>query len=104
MPTDRTAIGYKWVFKTKHGSDGTVDRYNGQVVAKGYAQKYWVDYDETFSPVVRFAAIRALLAFTAANDIVVYQVDIVTAILYGTLEEEILCSNLKAMFSQVEII
>lgn len=57
LPPDRKAIGCKWVFKAKRGSNGTVERYKGRLVAKGYAQKYGVDYDETFSPVVRFSSI-----------------------------------------------
>ena len=89
LPADRTAIGCKWVFKTKCGSDSTVDRYKGQLVAKGYAQRFGVDYDETFSPVVRFSSIRAPLAFAVENDMLVHQMDVVTAFLNGTLEEEI---------------
>ena len=89
LPADRTAIRCKWVFKTKCGSDGTVDRYKGRLIAKGYAQRFGVDYDETFSPVVRFSSIRALLAVAVVNDMLVHQMDVVTAFLNGTLEEEI---------------
>ena len=89
LPANRTAIGCKWVFKAKTGSDGAVNRYKGRLVAKGYAQKYGVDYDETFSPVVRFSSIRALLAFAVQNDIIIHQMDVVTAFLNGSLEEEI---------------
>ena len=66
-----------------------VHRYKGRLVAKGYAQKYGVDYDETFSPLVRFSSIRALLAFAVQNDVLVHQMDVVTAFLNGTLKEEI---------------
>ena len=63
LPEGREAIGCKWVFKLKHTSDGQVERFKGRLIAKGYNQKYGIDYDETFSPVVRFQSIRALLLF-----------------------------------------
>lgn len=54
LPEDREAIGYKWVFKIKYTSSGEVERFKGRLVAKGYAQKHGIDFDETFSPVVPF--------------------------------------------------
>ena len=89
LPRDKTAIGCKWVFKVKHKSDGTVERFKGRLVAKGYAQKFGFDYLETFSPVVRFSSIRALIAFAVQNDMLIHQMDVVTAFLNGDLDEDI---------------
>ena len=87
LPTGRKLIDCKWIFKVKKGSDGSVQRYKARLVAKGFAQKYGVDYDETFAPVVRYSSIQTLLAFAIQNDMLIHQMDAVTAFLNGTLEE-----------------
>ena len=89
LPDGREAISCRWVFKVKHTSDGKVERFKGRLVAKGYSQKHGIDYDETFSPVVRFPSIRVLLAYAVQNKMIVHQMDAVTAFLNGELEEEI---------------
>ena len=89
LPSGRKPVGCKWIFKTKCGSNGTVERYKARLVAKGYTQKYGEDYNETFSPVVRYSSIRAMLAFAVQNGMIIHQMDVVTAILNGVLDEEI---------------
>ena len=89
LPPGRSTVGCKWVFKTKHHSDGTVDRYKGRLVAKGFTQKSGIDYHYTFSPVVRHSSIRALLAYGLNHNMIIHQMDVVTAFLNGKLEEEI---------------
>jgi len=89
LPAGRKPIGCKWVFKVKYRSDGEVERFKGRLVAKGYAQMYGIDYDETFAPVVHFSSIRTLLAFAVQNSLLIHQMDVVTAFLNGNLSEEI---------------
>ena len=89
LPPGRSAIGSKWVFRIKYKSDGRVERFKARMVAKWYSQKYGINYDETFSPVVRFSSIRALLAYAVQNDMPVHQMEVVTAFLNGKLDEEI---------------
>lgn len=89
LPEGRKAIKMKWVFKIKHdGGDGP-DRYKARLVAKGYAQKAGIDYEETYSPVVRNNTIRFLMAFAAENGMKIFQMDAITAFLQGELTEEI---------------
>ena len=89
LPTGRKPVGCKWIFKTKCTSDGKVERYKARLVTKGYTQKPGEDYDETFSPVVRYSSIRTLLAFAVQNGMIIHQMDVVTAFLNGTLDEDI---------------
>ena len=48
LPLGRKSIRCKWVFKIKHSEDGSVEKFKGRLVANGFAEKYGVDYDETF--------------------------------------------------------
>ena len=89
LPVGRKLIGSNWIFKVKYDNDGTVERFKGRLVAKGFTQEYGVDYDEMFSPVVRFSSIRTLLAYAVEKKMLIHQMDVVTAFLNGKLEEEI---------------
>ncbi len=57
--------------------------------AKGYSQTYGIDYVETFSPVVKFSSIRALLAYAVQNNMQIHQMDVVTTFLNRELNEDI---------------
>ena len=79
----------KWVFKTKHKTDGTIDRFKQRLVAKGYTQRHEIDYNEVFAPVVCFLSIRTLLAYGVQRGMKIHQMDVVTAFLNGELTEDI---------------
>ena len=89
LPAGRKAIGSKWIFKCKTNAEGDVERYKARLVAQGFNQKYGIDYEETFSPVVRFESVRTVLSLAANLGFKLHQMDIKTAFLNGELEEEI---------------
>ena len=68
---------------------GVITRNKARLVAKGYNQKESIDYDETFTPIVRLEAIRLLLAFASFMDFKLYQMDIKSTFLNGFIEDEV---------------
>jgi hypothetical protein len=86
LPVGRQAIGTRWVFKVKPGHLTTPPRYNSRFVAKGYAQIKGIDYEETYSPVVRYDSLRVILSMCADLDLEMSQLDIKTAFLYGLVK------------------
>lgn len=89
LPTGRKAIGSKWVFKLKVDENNKILRYKARLVAQGFSQKFGVDYDEVFAPVIRSTTLRLLLSIAGQRKCKVNHYDIKTAFLNGTLEEEI---------------
>ena len=89
LPPGRVPIKCRWVFDIKAGYEGVPERYKARLVALGCFQKPGVDFNQTFTPVVKLSTLRLLLALVAAHDLEVLQVDVKTAFLNGQLDEEI---------------
>ena len=89
LPQGRKAIRCKWVYALKTKPDGSLDRFKARLVAKGCSQIPGVDFHETFSPTVKYDSLRIILALVAALDLHMQQLDIKTAFLYGSIQEEI---------------
>ena len=89
LPPDRKAIGCRWVFKLKRKPDGSVDRYKARLVAKGFSQRPGLDFGQVFAPTARWAALRAIFALAAIQDLELYSLDISNAFLNGELDHEV---------------
>jgi hypothetical protein len=89
LPSDHKAIGLKWVFKVKKDVDGNITKYKARLVAKRYAQREGVDFDEVFAPVARIETVRLLIALAAQHGWQVHRMDIKSAFLNGDLREEV---------------
>ena len=88
-PNNKTIIGTRWVYRNKLDDKGNVIRNKARLVAQGYNQQEGIDYDETYAPVARLEAIRLLIAFASYKGFTLHQMDVKTAFLNGTLNEEV---------------
>ncbi|GJU69932.1 retrovirus-related pol polyprotein from transposon TNT 1-94 [Tanacetum coccineum] len=89
LPNRKKAIGTKWVIRNKKDERGIVIRNKARLVAQGHRQEEGIDYEEVFAHVARIEAIRLFLAYASFMGFLVYQMDVKSAFLYGTIEEEV---------------
>nr|GFC13261.1 copia protein [Tanacetum cinerariifolium] len=89
LPYRKRAIGTKWVYRNKKDERGIVVRNKTRLVAQGHTQEEGIDYEEVFAPVAKIEAIRLFLAYASFMGFPVYQMDVKSAFLYGTIEEQV---------------
>jgi hypothetical protein len=89
LPSGRVPIGSKWVYKIKEDAKGSITRFKARLVGQGYTQKYGVDFDEVFAPVVNQVTLRVLITYAGQNGLKLKHFDIATAFLNGDLNEDI---------------
>ncbi|GJW07644.1 putative ribonuclease H-like domain-containing protein, partial [Tanacetum coccineum] len=89
LPNGKRAIGTKWVSRNKKDERGIVVRNKARLVAQGYTQEEGINYDEVFAPVAMIEAIKLFFAYASFMGFIVYQMDVKSAFLYGTIEEEV---------------
>ena len=82
-------ISSKWVFKIKTRSNGSIERYKARLVARGFSQQPGLDYDETFSLVIKPSTIRLILTIGLSQGWSVKQLDVSNAFLHGVLQEQV---------------
>nr|GEW57046.1 hypothetical protein [Tanacetum cinerariifolium] len=79
----------KWLFKNKHDEENTVIRNKTHLVMRGYQQEEGIDFEESFALVARMEAIRIFLAYATHKRVTVYQMDVKTTFLHGSLKEDV---------------
>ncbi|GJX81030.1 putative ribonuclease H-like domain-containing protein [Tanacetum coccineum] len=89
LPNGKKAIGTKWVFRNKKDERGIVIRNKARLVAQGHRQEEGINFEEVFAPVARIEAIRLFLAYASFMGFLVDQMDVKSAFLYETIEEEV---------------
>nr|GFA95260.1 hypothetical protein [Tanacetum cinerariifolium] len=100
-PLCTNVINLKWLWKNKRDEENIVIRNKSRLVAKGYAQKEGVDFEESFTLVARLEAVRLFIAYATHKSFTIYQMDLKTAFLYGPLKEEVfICQSLQFCWSQ----
>lgn len=85
----QNVIDCKRVYKIKRRSDGNIHRYKARLIAKGFKQRYRIDYEETFSPMVKAVTIRLILSLVVTNGWIICQLDVKNVFLHDILEEEV---------------
>nr|GEW76744.1 ribonuclease H-like domain-containing protein [Tanacetum cinerariifolium] len=89
LPHGKRAIGTKWVYKNKKDEKGIMVRNKARLVAQGQTQEEGIDYEEVFARIERIKVIRLFLAYVSFMGFMLYQMDVKSAFLYGTIKEEI---------------
>nr|GFB79644.1 putative ribonuclease H-like domain-containing protein [Tanacetum cinerariifolium] len=89
LPYGKRAIGTKWVYRNKKDERGIVIRNKARLVAQGHTQEEGIDFEEVFAPVVRIEAIRLFIGYASYMGFMVYQMDVKSVFLYGTIKEEV---------------
>nr|GEY22022.1 retrovirus-related Pol polyprotein from transposon TNT 1-94 [Tanacetum cinerariifolium] len=87
-PDNITPLTLKWLLKNKHDEEKTVIRNKSRLVVRGYRQEEGIDFKESFALVARMEAIRIFLAYAAHKSFTVFQMDVKTAFLHGTLKKD----------------
>src|SRR6266481_9128472 len=87
QPSNTNIIGSRWVFWLKHDAGGKITQHRARLVAQGYTQAFGINYDDTFSPIVKLASLRIIAALAARNDWSLQQMDVNSAYLNASLQE-----------------
>jgi len=87
-PNNNSVIKGRWVLNKKLNLDNSIKKYKARWVAKGFQQKYNINYKETFASTSKPSIIRLLLSIFNYLDWEIYHWDIKQAFVQAPIEEE----------------
>lgn len=93
----KKVIEIKWMYRIKLNSNGLINKFKAKLIVKGFSQVYGVDFFETFAPIAWHDMIRLLLAFVVEEDWEIWHLDIKSAFLNGTINEDIYVEQPKGI-------
>ena len=65
-PQGKSVVSSKWLYKIKHGVDGSIEKYKARFVARGFSQREGEDYDDIFSLAARYMTVRSIVVLVAS--------------------------------------
>lgn len=86
---DMNILGCKWVFRTKLQADGALDKLKARLCVKGFDQEEYIDYLETYNPMVKIATVRSVLHTATVLKWDIKQLDVKNAFLHGDLSKTV---------------
>ncbi|MBW0496484.1 hypothetical protein O181_036199 [Austropuccinia psidii MF-1] len=89
IPQNANLLGSTWVFREKENSEGEVLQYKARLCVQGFSQIEGIDFNETFAPTGRLNSLTFILSYCAHKDLEIHQMDVKTAFLYGSPEEDV---------------
>jgi hypothetical protein len=89
LPPEHWVIGLKWIFMVKHDERGEVVKHKACLVVKGYAQRWGINYDKVFAPVVRLDYVWLFVALVVHEGWEVHYMDVNSTFLNGDLQEDV---------------
>lgn len=90
LPPRKKTLECKWVYKVRHNTDGTWERYKARLVTLRNHQIKWVDYDETFAPIVKMVIIQTVLTVVVVKNWELHEIDVHNSFLQGALKRNCL--------------
>ena len=89
VPKGKTIISTKWIFSIKKDSNNKIYKFKARLVARGFRQKYGIDFELTYSPTLNIDGLKFIIALAAKFKWNIFQLDIKAAYLNAPLDKEI---------------